>query len=84
MVVLDNLSTGPPHSSKAPRFISNDLLGHTAAIPSGIPFENVDIRDAKALDVVFAKHKPDAVMASYRAIHSGLILVAFLRFYCCI
>ncbi|CAG8535548.1 25684_t:CDS:1 [Dentiscutata erythropus] len=36
--------------------------GHIKSIPNGIKFENADVRDKRALDRLFSKYKPDAVM----------------------
>ncbi|CAG8642035.1 34536_t:CDS:1 [Gigaspora margarita] len=42
--------------------IDNLSKGHLMSIPNGIIFEKADIRDKKALDRIFFKYKPDAVM----------------------
>ncbi|KAG9289840.1 hypothetical protein G9A89_015420 [Geosiphon pyriformis] len=42
--------------------LDNLSQGHLEAIPQGIAFEKVDIRDKPNLELVFNKHRPDAVM----------------------
>ncbi|KAF0520749.1 UDP-glucose 4-epimerase [Gigaspora margarita] len=42
--------------------IDNLSKGHLMSIPNGIIFEKADVRDKKALDRIFFKYKPDAVM----------------------
>ena len=40
----------------------NFLTGHREAVPAGVALHEVDIRDAEALDAVFAAHPIDAVL----------------------
>ena len=40
----------------------NLVYGHCEAIPSGVPFEHVDLLDQAALGTLFSKYKFDAVM----------------------
>ncbi|CAG8458899.1 393_t:CDS:1 [Ambispora leptoticha] len=42
--------------------LDNLSQGHSGAIPAGLAFEKVDVRDKQKLEQVFSKHQPDAVM----------------------
>lgn len=42
--------------------LDNLYQGHRAAVPDGVPFEQVDLADRAGVDAVLKRHQPDGVM----------------------
>ncbi|KAJ3119439.1 hypothetical protein HK098_005500 [Nowakowskiella sp. JEL0407] len=61
--------------------IDNLSKGHTESVPKDVPLEVGDISDAKFLDDVFSRHKPDAVMHFSASISVGESAVDPLSYY---
>ncbi|CAG8519815.1 7597_t:CDS:1 [Diversispora eburnea] len=61
--------------------IDNLSKGHVESIPVGIKFENADICDKEALERVFTKHKPEAVMHFCASIAVGESVTDPLGYY---
>ncbi|CAG8582354.1 2684_t:CDS:2 [Cetraspora pellucida] len=61
--------------------LDNLSKGHIKSIPKGIKFEKADIRDKTALERIFSKHKPDAVMHFCASISVGESVADPLGYY---
>ncbi|CAG8772373.1 14220_t:CDS:2, partial [Cetraspora pellucida] len=61
--------------------LDNLSKGHIKSIPKGIKFEKADIRDKIALEQIFSKYKPDAVMHLCASISVGESVADPLEYY---
>ncbi|CAG8464034.1 3625_t:CDS:1 [Paraglomus occultum] len=61
--------------------LDNLSMGHIECVPEGIAFEQADIRDKEALDRVFSKHTPEAVMHFCASASVGESMIDPLLYY---
>ncbi|CAG8471043.1 11742_t:CDS:1 [Paraglomus brasilianum] len=61
--------------------LDNLSMGHIECVPEGIAFEQADIRDKEALDQVFSKHTPEAVMHFCASASVGESMIDPLLYY---